>query len=190
MLQDYTLDERINRETMNRVILKDLGARMCITNTPTVFKFLLEEFFNKWNYNIGKMLDSMYLDYDPLSNKNLTREEDRTDTRNDTIGNTRTNDLTTEVDGSDKINTSAYDVSTYQPRTETVTDNTTTNTGTVTDEGSLDRTDTGDLDVKEYGKDGTESYQTLIEQERRLAKFNIYNWIIQQMRRELFLLIY
>ena len=190
MLQEYTLDNRIDRETMNKIIVKDLGARRCITNTPDVFKFLLEEFFNKWNYNITKLLDTMYLEYDPLSNKKLTREEDRTDTRKDETDQTRTDNLKSEVDSTSKLNTSAYDVDTYQPRTEDVTDSTTENTGTVRNAGTLDRTDTGDLDVKEYGKDGSESYQSLIEQERKVAKFNIHNWIIQQMRRELFLLIY
>ena len=190
MLQDYTLDSRIDRTILNRVIIKELGARRCLTNTPQIFKFMLEEFFDKWNYNIGKLIDTMYLEYDPLSNKNITRTEDSKDTRDDTIGNTRTDDLTTETDNNTKLNTSAYDVDTYQPRTENIVDATVKDTGTVTDEGSLNRVDTGDLDIKEWGKDGQDSYQKLVEQERKLSQFNIYNWIIQQMRKELFLLVY
>lgn len=190
MLQDYTLDSRIDRTILNRVIIKELGARRCLTNTPQIFKFMLEEFFDKWNYNIGKLIDTMYLEYDPLSNKNITRTEDSKDTRDDTIGNTRTDDLTTETDNNTKLNTSAYDVDTYQPRTENIVDGTVKDTGTVTDEGSLNRVDTGDLDIKEWGKDGQDSYQKLVEQERKLSQFNIYNWIIQQMRKELFLLVY
>lgn len=190
MLQDYTIDYRIDRELLNRVILKELGARRCITNTPEVFKFMLEEFFDKWNYNIKRLVDTMYLEYDPLSNKNITRTEDNTDTRDDNMGNVRTDDLTEKTDGNTKVNTSAYDVSTYQPRTETVTDDTVKDTGTVTDVGELHRTDKGDLDIKEWGKDGQDSYQKLIKDEREVSRFNIFNWIIQQMRRELFLLIY
>lgn len=190
MLQDYTLDSRIDREVLNRVILKELGARRCITNTPDVFKFMLEEFFDKWNYNIGKLLDTMYLEYDPLSNKNITRTEDKEDTRDDDLGNIRTDDLTRKVDTDTKVNTSAYDVSTYQPRTDTIGDNTTKDTGTVSDEGTLHRLDKGDLDIKEWGKDGQDSYQKLLKEEREVSRFNIFNWIIQQMRRELFLLVY
>lgn len=190
MLQDYTLDSRIDRDVLNRVILKELGSRRCITNTPEVFKFMLEEFFDKYNYNIMKLVDTMYLEYDPLSNKNITRTEDSTDTRDDNMGNTKTDNLTLETDSTTTQETSAYDVSTYQPRTKNTVDATTKDTGTVTDVGELHRTDNGDLDIKEWGKDGQDSYQKLLKEEREASRFNIFNWIIQQMRRELFLLIY
>lgn len=190
MLQDYTLDSRIDRDVMNKIILKELGARRCITNTPEVFKFMLEEFFNKYSYNIVKLIDTMYYEYDPLTNKNITRTEDREDIRDDDTGDVRTNNLLTETDNTTKLNTSAYDVDTYQPRTENVIDASVRDTGTITDVGTLHRFDTGDLDIREWGKDGQDSYQKLIKDERELARFNIFNWIIQQMRRELFLLIY
>ena len=132
----------------------------------------------------------MYYEYDPLKNKDIRREEDETLTRDDSTTNTRTDNLTRSDDNTSNINTSAYDVSTYQPRTQTITSGTERDTGTVKNDGSLDRTDNRDLDVHEYGKDGNESYQSLIEQERKLAEFNIFEWIIKQMRRELFLLVY
>lgn len=190
MLQDYTLDSRIDRTVLNRVIIKELGARRCATNTPAIFKFMLEEFFDKWNYNIGKLIDTMYFQYDPLSNKNITRTEDKRDTRDDEAGNTRTDNLTTKTDSTTALNTSAYDVDTYQPRTQNIVDGTVKDTGTVKDDSELHRVDTGDLDIKEWGKDGQDSFQKLLEEERRASQFNIFNWIIQQMRRELFLLIY
>ena len=149
MLQDYTLDERIDRELLNRIIVKELGAMRCATNTPDVFKFMLEEFFDKWNYNITKLINTMYVEYDPLSNKNMTRTEDKEDTRDDDIGNIRTDDLTTKTDSTTKLNTSAYDVDTYQPRTENIIDGNVKDSGTVTDAGTLHRLDKGDLDIKE-----------------------------------------
>lgn len=190
MLQDYHIDSRIDRDKMNRIILKELGALRPASNTPKVFKFMVEEWFDKWNYNIGKFIDTMYYEYDPLHNKDIHRTEDETDTRGDETSSTRTDNLTISDNGSSTINTSAYDVSTYQPRTQTINTNTSRDTGTVGNEGKLDRTDTKDLDVHEYGKEGTTSYQELIEQERKLAEFNIFEWIIKQMRKELFLLVY
>lgn len=190
MLQDYHLDNRIDREKMNRIILKELGALRPATNTPTVFKFMLEEWFDKWNYNIGKYIDSMYYEYNPINTKDIHREEDETDTRDTESSGTRTDNLTRTDSGTSTINTSAYDSSSYQPRTQTVNSNTETDTGTVGNVSSLDRTDTKDLNVHEYGKEGNESYQSLIEQERKLAEFNIFEWIIKQMRKELFLLVY
>lgn len=190
MLQDYHIDNRIEREKMNRIILKELGALRPASNTPEVFKMMLEEWFDKWNYNITKLVDTMYYEYDPLNNKDIHRTEDETDTRDDDTNVTRTDNLTSTDNGTSTVNTSAYDVSTYQPRTQTVNSRTIRDTGTVGNVGNLDRTDTRDLDIHEYGKEGNASYQELIEQERELAKFNIFEWIIKQMRKELFLLVY
>lgn len=202
LFKDYHLDSRIEKDKMNRIIVKDLGTLCPCTTDPTMFKFMVEEWFNKWNYNITKLIDTMYYEYDPLTNKNIYREEDETDTRDDDTSNTRTDnltrtdDLTNKTNGTDTVNTSAYDSSAYQPRTQEIKDNTikdtgtVKNTGTVGNEGTLDRTDTIDLDVHEYGKEGNSSYQELIQQERDLAEFNIFEWIIKQMRKELFLLVY
>lgn len=190
MLQDYHIDSRIEREKMNRIILKELGALRPASNTPEVFKMMLEEWFDKWNYNIGKLVDTMYYEYNPINTKDIRRTEDETDTRDDDTSVTRTDNLTSSDNGTSTINTSAYDSSAYQPRTQTVNSRTLRDTGTVENEGSLNRTDTRDLNVHEYGKDGSISYQELIKQERELAEFNIFEWIIKQMRKELFLLVY
>lgn len=250
MLQDYTLDSRIDRKAMNMAIITKLGACKPITTNTTVFKVLLEEFFNRYNYNIGKLLDTMYYEYDPLTNKNIERRldeetsEDTDDKNNQSFtGNvtehsesTEHRESTGDIDNTDTYTTnnvgtdsidrteekqvSAYDVSTYQPKEKTITNsdedttsNTThsgattsdiksdvdTNTETDTDTDTthtqtdarlINKDGTHNLVERIKGKDGDDSYQTLIEQERELAQFNIFNWIIQQMRRELFLLVY
>ena len=178
LLSNYPLDERINRDTMNTVIIKELGATRPITTDPDLFKILLDTFFKKYNMNIKRLLDTMYLEYNPLHNKDLTEGEHR-----HSIG---------DIDNTDKYDTgsdregkvSAEDVSTYQPKDY--------ESGNTHHEGETtsDIESTVDTDKTIVGKDGPESYQSLIEQERRLAEFNIFNWIIKQMRKELFLLVY
>lgn len=226
MLNDYVLDSRIDRSMLNRIILKELGAYRPFVNTPKVFKFALEEWFEKWNYNIGKLLDTLYYDYNPIWNKDLYGKEgekkiadqDTTDKqvgrRTDNLTETMDDDTSGTMDSNgsvhqtEQLDTSAYDVSTYQPRTLTTTDRsesshvsesgtddyTKKNVGTVDnvldDTGTLDRTDTRDLDTHEYGHDANNTYQELVQQERDLAEFNIFEWIIQQMKKELFLLVY
>lgn len=238
MLQDYILDQRIDRQAMNMAIITKLGACRPLTTNTTVFKVMLEEFFNRYNYNIGKLLDTMYYEYDPLTNKNIERRLDEESTENTDDKNNQsftgnvtehrestgdidnTDTYTTNNVGTDNINrveenqVSAYDVSTYQPKEKTTTDSdedTTSNTThsgattsdiksdvdtdtdtthTQTDARLIDKDGTHNLVERIKGKEGDDSYQTLIEQERELAQFNIFNWIIQQMRRELFLLVY
>lgn len=178
LFTDYVLDERIDKNIMNTIIIKELGASKPITTDPDMFKILLDAFFSKYALNITKLVDTMYLEYNPLFNKDLVEGEHRHSTGD--IDNT--DSYTTGQSSEDKV--SAYDASAYQPK-DMSTASTTHNGETTSDIESTVQTDRY---IK--GKDGPESYQSLVEQERRLAEFNIFNWIIKQMRKELFLLVY
>lgn len=186
MLNDYTLDPRIDRNLLNRIILKELGNSRPFTTHDKIFKFAIEEFFNKYNYNIGKLIDTMYIEYNPISNKDITRTVDESEHRESTGDIDNTDTYTTGSSNENKV--SAYDSSTYQPKEQDTSN--TSHTGATTSDIKSD-VDT-ERDVTEHiaGKDGDATYQSLITQERKLAEFNIFNWIIQQMRKELFLLVY
>lgn len=202
LLNDYTLDNRINRENLNRVILKELGAMRPITTDSELFKRLLEIFFDKYNYNITRLLDTMYLQYDPLNNKDIVHHVHETENRHSVGDIDNTDEYTTNTDNTEtgtsttESSVSAYDSSGYQPKDKSVTtpntrvDNDVEHVGTTTS----DIVSTVDTDKDMFdtttGKDGEASYQDLIEQERKSSEFNIFNWIIQQMRKELFLLVY
>ena len=178
LFNDYTLDERIDRDIMNTTILSELGASRPITSDPDLFKMLFDNFFKKYSSNITKLVDTMYYEYNPLHNKDISEEEHRQSEGD--IDNTDEYHTDNTTEG--KV--SAYDSSTYQPKEQAI--------------GDIDHTGETHSDIKSEvdttrtitGKDGQDSYQSLIEQERKLAEFNIFNWIIKQMRKELFLLIY
>lgn len=190
MLQDYTLDSRIDRADMNKIIIKELGSCRPFVHESTVFKFALEEFFNKYNYNIKKLLDSMYLQYDPLTDKKLETDTWDNEHRYSKGDIDNTDKYKTETDADNKGNVSAYDSSTYQPKEQDVIDQEVNHSGeTTSDIESIVDTDHHNLRA-ESGLNGSRSYQDLVKQERKLAEFNIFNWIIQRMREELFLLVY
>lgn len=178
MLQDYELDNRIDRETFNDVIIKDLGGVVPTTNTPEVFKFMLEVFFKKWKYSINKELDSMYLEYNTINNTDIKHKRAEGIKRN-----VQSTDETT-LNRSDETSTSAYDVSSYQPRNKIDSDSETS------DKYNQDVSATLNRDEAESGHKPTQTFQELINQERELSEFNIYDWILERMRKELFLLIY
>lgn len=198
MLTDYHIDDRIDRTILNNTILKELGNCRPFTTNTKVFKFSLENFFDKYSSNITKLIDTTLYEYNPLENKDITRtlvkEEDR-DSSGD-IRNTDTNTVTGRDtdDVTDETQVSAYDSNTYQPKEkrehdETATTNRTTQGNTTSNiVSTVDTQATEEENIK--GKDSDISYQELIEKERELAEFNIYNWIISQMRKELFLLVY
>lgn len=186
MLQDYTLDNRLDRDVMNKVIIRELGAMRPFVNDTKVFKFSLENFFNKWNYNIGKLIDTMYYEYDPISNKNMDRTVNETEHRESSADIDNTDSYTTNTDNEEKV--SAYDSNTYQPKAKI--DNDVEHIGETTSDIQSDVDTEKNVAENIKGKDGDSSYQELIEQERELAQFNIFDWIIKQMRKELFLLVY
>ena len=206
MLQDYTIDNRISRETLNRIIVKDLGTMRPITSYTEVYKMLVDTFFEKYQDNIKRLLDTLDIEYNPLQNKNITETETigETEQRESSGHINNTDNYTTNVDnvetGTDinEKQVSAFDATTYQNKDKNTdtknlrTDNDTTHSGTttsiITSDVDTDRDVTRNKTI--VGKDGNDSMQDLIKEERRLAEFNIYNWIIEQMRKELFLLVY
>lgn len=206
MLQDYTIDNRISRETLNRIIIKDLGTMRPITSYTEVYKMLVDTFFEKYEDNIKRLLDTLDIEYNPLQNKNITEIETigETEQRESSGHINNTDSYTTNVDnvetGTDinEKQVSAFDATTYQNKDKNTdtrnlrTDNDTTHSGTttsvITSDVDTDRDVTRNKTIA--GKDGNDSMQDLIKEERRLAEFNIYNWIIEQMRKELFLLVY
>ena len=190
LFNDYTLDERIDKDTMNTVIIKELGAMRPITTDPDMFKILLDAFFDKYNLNITRLVDTMYLEYNPLFTKDLQRNINDSEHRHSIGDIDNTDQYDTNNDTTVEGQVSAYDSQNYQPKDKNITDSDTHHTGETTSdiESTVDSSKhTGD---HVYGKDGDSSYQNLIEQERKVAQFNIFNWIVQQMRRELFILVY
>lgn len=178
LLNDYPLDNRIDRQTMNTVIIKELGASRPITTDPDTYKILLDTFFKKYSSNITRLVDTMYLEYSPLHTKDITETEHR-----HSLGDIDNTDKYT-TDNTTEGKVSAYDNPQYQPKELD------TSGSKHEGETTSDIESTVDTSKTIVGKDGQESYQSLIEQERRLAEFNIFNWIIKQMRKELFLLVY
>lgn len=218
MLQDYVIDSRIDRDSLNKIIIKELGNARPFTTNTTIFKFSLDEFFTKYENNITRLIDTMYLEYNPLNTKSIERvlsENQNKTTGVDVTGTegeerssnaniTNTDDYTTTKTLNSENKVSAYDSSEYQPKEKNTTTDQTVHDGDTTSHiqstVDSDKTTTEKTEAEEHtgrgltesiiGKDGDTSYQTLIEQERKLAEFNIFNWIIKLMRKELFLLVY
>ena len=202
MFNDYILDERVDRDTLNTTIISELGAMRPITTDPDLFKILFDNFFKKYSNNITRLVDTMYLQYNPLHTKDITHALGENEHRESTgnIDNTDSYDTNTDNQESGSSTTentvSAYDSITYQPKDKSVTtpntkiDNDVHHEGETTSEIESTVDTEKNLTETTKGKDGDTSYQDLIEKERRIVEFNIYNWIVKQMRKELFLLVY
>ena len=253
LYEDIELDERLDKDILVGVLLEECGAMRCIYETTATFKYFSNLFFKKYKWNIGKLCDTMELEYDPLVNKELnwtevtdidqnldtdedvsknrTRTNTGTQTMNDTgtqttndTGTQTTNDTGTqknEYSESEDNTVSAMNSSSYEPdrksetsgeneRTDNLQSQRTDNLQSQrTDNLQSQRTDNLAEDIGETNSrdkneqlawDETDThtekglvnitYQELIEKERKIVEFSVYNWIAKKYAKELFLLVY
>lgn len=281
---DIDIDERLDKDILIGALLDQCGAMSVIYETTPTFKYFSDNFFKKYKWNIGKLMDTLELRYDPLINKKLDWTEttdieqnldtDEAHTEERTKGNTGTQttaDTGTQTNADTGTQTnkntgtqtnkntgtqttaetgtqeneyedhqentiSAMNADTYQPdnkkdttggntRTDDLLNTRTDNlTGTRTDDLTSTRTDnltstrtnnltktrTDNLEEsvnasntrtkdEDLTWDETDTHtesgmtvdaQSLIEKERKIAQFSIYNWITKKYANELFLLVY
>ena len=112
-----------------------------------------------------RYFNACMVEYDPIENYN--RSEYRTETREDTMGNTRTLDTATDTTGTDTTETSvsAENVVTFSPENKEVRtpDLNVADSGTITDDGSYDGSLTIDSNI--HGNIGVTTSQQMLEQE-------------------------
>lgn len=193
MYEDIVLDNRVDKQVLVGALLDECGAMRCLYETTATFKYFSDNFFKKYAKNIEKMWDTLEYEYDPLVNKELEWVEETDITQNlDTEENRNKDNTGTQGNVYEETNTvSAMNSNNYSP------DNKSNSSNTRTDNFNeqVDATKNEDLTWDETDSHREKgivnmAYQDLIEKERRVAEFNIYNWISKKYAKELFLLIY
>ena len=185
MLKDYPLDARLNRDELNTQIMLSLGERQTYWQHTELLKANIDNWFTNHADNIKKLVDTIELEYNPLYN---TDYYEKVDNKKKT-DNKRVEDLDTHYKPDSTVTSenevSAYDASGYQPQDKNTThstgDDQTKGDNTITDDNKT----IDDNLLHHYGKEGTETYADLINEERRLAEFNVYDWIVNQLDSEI-----
>lgn len=202
IFNDYVLDERLNKDTLNELIMLELGERKCYWRHTALLKTAIDNWFATHEYNIKKLLDTTEFEYNPIYTKDFyedfvsNKNKDRKQTEDNTDVTSTTSSNATSEDSTSTNEVSAYDSAGYQPQDKnTASTNSTSNTtSTSTDNEDKDLSE----NIKEglgsklhhYGKTNDESYADIIEDERRLVLFNVYDWIINQLDSELLIGIF
>lgn len=198
MLKLGEFDSRIDKDLLAGKILEVCGAMTPVHNTTDSYTYYHELFFKMWSKQITKLLDTMDIEYETL--ENYRRVEDLTHESGEITSTTDKNDFTSS--GSESANssstaeqkTSAYNESVYQPQNQdTVTGNESkSNNNDSSSERKVDRT--RDYNTKENrvikGMNGLFTPQQLIQQERDLAQYNVYQWIVSKYMEELFICVF
>ena len=193
MYEDIVLDSRIDKAVLVGALVDECGAMRCLYETTATFKYFSDNFFKKYQWNITKMRDTLEFEYDPLKNKELewTEENDIKQELDTEEGRTRENTGTQGNEYEETNTVSAMNTDNYSPDNKSNSENTRTDdlkeeiSANKDEDLTWDETDTH----KESGTINV-AYQDLIEKERRIAEFNVYNWISKKYAKELFLLIY
>lgn len=100
MMEEASLDERIDRDILADTIVSECGSMFPRWNTTTVFKRFGINFFRRTSREIRRDLDALELEYDPLmeyeESRNEIVDEDINDdnTRTDNLQSSRTDNLT------------------------------------------------------------------------------------------------
>lgn len=197
IMQSYQLDERLNRDTLNKYLLDELGAMQVWYEDCDTYKIFQDNLFDVLSGSIEKLLDAISAEYNPLANTNIvettTVEIDQVmDTTKADQGTDSYTDETTDG-GTDTREVSAFDESTYQPNDK----RTTSDTGSRTHSGS--RASSGskneDLDWDETDTKTTVGYkdrdvQEAIMKQFRIAEYNVYFWIVKKYKEDLMVLCY
>lgn len=207
---DVVLDERLDRKILVAEIMRKCGALTPIYNTTDSFEYFTKAFFEREKDVIKKMIDTTMLEYNPLENferKEKLKHEaiEVTDTDESTSVNESTtvdeqSSSNVSVNNNEENKTSAYNESVYQPETQTTITANTNNAETkdqdttreVKDKREYDRTrdfNSNDDNVA-TGINGLTTRQDLIIKQRKVVKFNIYNWIVEKFECEYFLSVY
>lgn len=190
---DIVIDNRIDKNTMISAILDKCGAMHCIYETTATFKHFSDHFFKKYQWNISRLADTLNFEYNPLQNNKVDWTE-TTDIKQDldTVENTSENrDKTNGYNGTETNTISAMNSNDYEPDNRSQT----TSNATENIDADKDRSKEEDLTWEEtdaHHETGTINtpFQDLIEKERKVSQFNIYNWIAEKYASELFLLVY
>ena len=145
---DIDIDERLDKDILIGALLDQCGAMRVIYETTPTFKYFSDNFFKKYKWNIGKLMDTLELRYDPLINKKLNWTE--------------TTDIEQNLDTEEEKSENRSKDNTGTQTTDNTGTQTTNDTGTQTkaDTGTQTTADTGTQTRKDTGTQVTEDTGT------------------------------
>ena len=194
IFDDMVLPAGVDKDLTINSIITELAEMDLLYSNPIVLKPLI----SVWSHKEIKIWEKLYntttLDYNPIDNYDRTETEtttnERTNTANGTQDNTTTNDLTIVSDNTHKV--AGYDsgnLVTSESDNGTV-DNTGTVTNNITSNSTSNDTDNGTRTLHSRGNIGVTTTQQMIEQERNISKFNIYDYIVKSFKRRFCIMLY
>lgn len=176
------IDSRLNAEDLMYTMIRRHGSAFPLITDSIALKTASDSWWKTHKNSITRIIDALYAEYNPIENYDKTEDNTRTNkgTRKD-VGN-ETNDTRIEhtINENEKINVSAFDSETYQPKEENTTSGTNTDKHDIKNNKTNTQTDDFIETIKNrtHGNIGVTTNQQMIESELQLRITNIYDRII------------
>lgn len=183
-------EDAIDKQTLVDNLLMDLAEISVIITDPDVMKLAIKSWSASCLPVWQALWDTTQYEYNPIWNKDGTVTEVEERDLEKTTDATETRNLTGSNDIQVDSKTSAFNSSTMQPVDQVITDQDTTDGGTidydntVTDGGRITRTRT------EHGNIGVTTTQQMIKEQRDIVNFNIYRVIIEDFKQRFCIMVY
>lgn len=194
----FHLPEGVDPDILEPELLSELAELELLYTDADTMKILIDAWSARRLYAWTKLLDTTKFEYNPIWNKDGVITE--TETR-DLAGNDKeTRDLkstsasTSTANTHDHGDTYGFNSSSKSPVDDRTGDSKGTATGNGTDTGTVnnDRSEKETItrSREEHGNIGVTTTQTMIKEEREIADFDIYAYIIGDFKNRFCLLVY
>ena len=186
IFDDFKLPAGVDMDILEPELLAEVAELESLYTDPDVLKSLIGAWSARRLYAWTKLWDTTKLEYNPIWNKDGTVEEtevrdlDRTDKNQTSTSTSSTAENIHSVAG--------YNSGTAQLAEKDNSTGSGTGTGTSTGSGTED--ETIKRTRKEYGNIGVTTTQHMIQEEREIADFDIYQYIITDFKYRFCVLVY
>lgn len=210
LFDGFRVPSGVVRDNAIKHILNKTDDFEIMYTEPNWFRDKIAEWTNVWFPNWEHLWETTQYDYNPI--ENYDRREAWTDTRNarqtEKNGNvfSRTSDSDTDYSennsgyNSNNHSDVAYDTNSLKQTTSDYANNSSMTTGTTkthesensenTENRGMDRDDKNDHTGRMHGNIGVTTTQQMIEEERRVAEFNLIDYIADSFCKQFCLLTY
>lgn len=180
----------LNRRALIDELMMQLAEVNLIISDPLTLKTALM-YWSRTKIDIWTHLfETTKYKYNPIWNKDGTVVETETRDLTKVTDATETRDLTGSNDVQVDTKTSAFNSSTMQPVDQVITDQDTTDGGTIDVDNT--QTDTGTITRirEEHGNIGVTTTQQMIKEEREIADYSLYQLIIDDFKTRFCIMVY
>ena len=192
---ELSLPSGIDKETVENSILDSGSDFEVLYPNPDTFKMMVGIWSKKYERTIIKWQEACNIEY--TINENLKRTDTTTDTDSRTQSTTTVNNSVSSDTASAHINTeektSAFDSSSYQPKNNNISDNSSGSSGSVKSDGTISASDSGNAThtTTSHGSIGVITSQKMLQEEMQFRnQWKLYDLITDLFIKSFCVMVY